>query len=39
MNTKHYESPEMTIVEINPEGILCSSTPAGTNETWGYEEI
>lgn len=24
-NSDLYESPEMTLVEINPEGVLCAS--------------
>ena len=35
MSTRHYDSPEITFVEINSEGVLCGSTASGTNETWG----
>ena len=35
MNNKIYESPQLIAVEIEPEGVLCSSTETTVTNPFG----
>lgn len=40
MNKKHYLSPEIDVVSIEQEGIICGSDNlnVGTGASWGVED-
>ncbi|MBQ2111892.1 MAG: hypothetical protein II194_01575 [Bacteroidales bacterium] len=37
--SKEYASPEMTVMGIHSEGILCASDKTGTIDDWGEDEL
>jgi hypothetical protein len=40
MNNKNYQSPEMEVLRLQQEGIICASDTltTGTGASWGYED-
>ena len=37
--TKRYESPQVEVIEIEPQGILCASGGVATNAGGGTESM
>jgi len=38
MNDKHYVSPEVKLISVNPEGLLCSSPMQLPDVNWQDEQ-
>lgn len=38
-NRKHYETPQVEVIEIEPQGILCASGGVATNAGGGTESM